>query len=66
VPAVEPDNARIAELERENREHGGMRMMLVAKRGRTSCRYCSTASAAHGITVATALRRGGLPHIALP
>ena len=28
--------------------------------------YCASASAAHGITVATARRRGGLPRIALP
>ena len=28
--------------------------------------YCASASAAHGITVATARRRGGLPGIALP
>jgi len=34
--------------------------------GRTSSRYCPNASAAHGITVATARRRGGLPRIALP
>ena len=36
------------------------------ERGRTSCRYWASASAAHGITVATARRRGGLPRIALP
>ncbi len=28
--------------------------------------YCASACAAHGITVATARRRGGLPRIALP
>jgi hypothetical protein len=28
--------------------------------------YCASASAAHGITVATARRRGGLPRIAFP
>jgi hypothetical protein len=28
--------------------------------------YCASASAAHGITVATARHRGGLPRIALP
>ena len=35
-------------------------------RGRTSARYSSSACAAHGITVATTRRRGGLPRIALP
>ena len=34
--------------------------------GLTSSVYCASASAVHGITVATARRRGGLPRIALP
>jgi hypothetical protein len=34
--------------------------------GRTSPSYCRSAPAAHGITVATARRRGGLPRIAFP
>ena len=36
------------------------------KPGLTSSTYCASASAVHGITVATARRRGGLPRIALP
>jgi len=35
-------------------------------RGRTSSMYCASAATAHGITAATARRRGGLPRIALP
>ena len=34
--------------------------------GRASSRYWASACAVHGITVATARRRGGLPRIALP